>query len=115
MILTGKKSINILIDTQICIWSIYDNDRLSDKTISLLKDAENYTYVIAAGLSGQRRRVLCRKRPLYLLKRGTVVFLPVRKQFSGRCSRRQDGDTRQSSRISRTRTMHCGKVLDMIE
>ena len=61
---------NILIDTQICIWSIYDNDRLSDKTISLLKDAENYTYVIVAGLSGQRRRVLCRKRPLYLLKRG---------------------------------------------
>ncbi len=39
---------NILIDTQICIWSIYDNDRLSDKTISLLKDAENYTYVSAA-------------------------------------------------------------------
>ena len=35
---------NILIDTHIALWSLYDSDRLSEKSISLLKDYTNTIY-----------------------------------------------------------------------
>ena len=35
---------NILIDTHIALWSLYDSDRLSQKSISLLKNCTNTIY-----------------------------------------------------------------------